>query len=87
MLCSCPSPVLFFLGLFTGGVLQKRESLFVAMTSCTTPKKRMVMKPHAVFFRLRHFSFSSGAAFLPSLWRRSMEASPVAEIGATPLPS
>ena len=33
------------------------------------------------------FSLSSGTAFMPFLWRHSMEASLVAEIGATPLPS
>ena len=37
--------------------------------------------------RFGKFSLSSGTAFMPSLWRHSMEASLVAEIGATPLPS
>mgnify|MGYP001812179771 CR=1 FL=1 len=60
-----PIPCYIFLGLFTGGVLQKRESLFVAMTSCTTPKKRMVMKPHAVFFVCGISAFRVELPFCP----------------------
>ena len=58
------------------------------MTSCSRIKCRVVKRLHVDDkSSIGKFSLSSGTAFMPSLWRHSMEASLVAEIGATPLPS
>ena len=84
-----PAPLLAcYSDLFTGEGFTPCESEIVAMTSCSRIKCRVVERSQVDDkSSIGKFSFPSGTAFMPSLWRHSMEASLVAEIVATPLPS